>query len=309
VYSKKWCHLLIRKTIVNDAVITAAGRGTRLLPTTKVIPKEMLPIFSRGSNGGICMKPVLQVIFEQLFDFGMKRFRIVLNSKKKGIIQHFTFDGDILRILQDGRREDQVGELLQFYDKLCSSSLDYVYQEEALGFGDAVLRAEPYVREPFLVQAGDTHIITYRNRHLEKLFTVFEKYSSAATFLVREVKQTKQFGIAEGYEVERNVYRVTQVVEKPASSKSNLAITALYVFTPAIFKALRSITSATHGEFQLTDGIQRLIDSGLPVSAVKLDEDALWLDVSNFETYLKALTLSYGYFNKEETYKSIILEA
>jgi UTP--glucose-1-phosphate uridylyltransferase len=237
-------------------------------------------------------------VFDQLFDFGLRRFLVILNSKKNSIIQHFTFDGDILKILQDGRREPQEDELLQFYDKLRSSSLDYVYQEEALGFGDAVLRAELYIHGPFLVQAGDTHIVTHGNRHLEKVLTVFEKYSSAATFLVREVEHTEQFGIAEGQELERNVYRVTRVVEKPASSKSKLAITALYVFTPAIFNALGSITATTHGEIQLTDGIQRLIDSGLPVSAVKLDDDALWLDVSNPEAYIKALTQSYSYFNK-----------
>jgi UTP--glucose-1-phosphate uridylyltransferase len=284
--------LLIRK-----AVIPAAGLGTRLLPATKETPKEMLPIFAMSGNGGICVKPLLQAVFEQLFDFGLREFCFVVGGGKGSIPEHFASDKNFVRFLIEGGRPELAEELLSFYEKVNASSLVFVSQPKPGGFGDAVLRTEPYIRESFLVQAGDTLILSKQNNHILRLFRAHEEFESAATFFVQEVEDPRPFGVIEGEEVERGIYDVERVVEKPEKPPSNLAITALYLFTPEIFKSLRSISVGVGGELQLTDGMQRLMESGFKVTAVKLDRDELWLDIGNPTSYWDALKKSYYNFN------------
>jgi UTP--glucose-1-phosphate uridylyltransferase len=279
------------------AVIPAAGLGTRLLPATKETPKEMLPIFAFGMTSEVCLKPLIQSIFEQLFDFGIRQFFFIVNHTKDSIIRHFSFDKNFLTNLGE---KGQGGELNQFFKRVTTSSVEYVYQNHPRGFGDAVLQTAPYINQNFIVQAGDTYIVSERNRHLMKLVTTFEKYSSAATLLVQEVKHPEIFGVIEGHKIEEDVYQVTRVTEKPQVPPTNLAITGLYVFTPAIFKTLNMTLKDRRGELQLTDGIQRLIDSELSVTAVKLGDMGVWLDIGNPQTYLEALIQSYKSFSKKQ---------
>lgn len=282
--------------MIRKAVIPAAGVGTRLLPATKETPKEMLPIFALDKNDKVCVKPLLQAVFEQLFDVGVREFCLIVGRGKGSITDHFASDRTFLRVLNERGRNELADSLLSFYAKVNASSLVFLSQPEPKGFGDAVLRTEPYIKEPFLVQAGDTFIISERNQHLSRLIKTYDMYESAATFFVQEVEDPKPFGIIDGEEIESDIYRVDKVVEKPEKPVSNLAITALYLFTPAIFKALRSTPKGVGGELQLTDGIQRLIDLGLTVTAVKLRSDEIWLDVGKPLTYWMALSCSSLFF-------------
>ena len=278
--------------MIKKAVIPAAGRGTRMLPVTKETPKEMLPIFGAG-NGEGCVKPLLQLIFEQLYETEVREFCFVVGKGKGSIINHFTSDGDMLESLNSKGNNDIAQELAGFYEKLQTSSVNFVSQPEAKGFGDAVLRAEPFVNESFIVHAGDSLILSKGNAHLSRMSDVHERYESDATFLVQEVEDAKPFGIIEGSEIEEGVYSVSNVVEKPENPPTNLAITALYVFTPAIFTALKSVSKGIGGELQLTDGIQRLIDGGSKVFAVKLEESEYWLDIGKPQSYWEALKRSW----------------
>jgi UTP--glucose-1-phosphate uridylyltransferase len=282
--------------MIKKVVIPAAGFGTRLLPATKETPKEMLPIFSLGRNGGLCVKPLLQAVFEQLYDFGVREYCFIVGRGKGSISDHFSSDRPFLEVLNENGKQELARNLSSFYNKLNSSSLVFINQPEPRGFGDAVLKAEPYIKEPFLVQAGDTFILSKGNHHLTRLFEAYKKYESAATFLIKEIENPQSFGIIEGEEIESGIYNVKNVVEKPQEPPTNLAITAIYLFTPVMFQALKSIKSGWGGEIQLTDGIQKLIDSGLKVTAVKLEADEFWLDIGAPQAYWNALHNSYNYY-------------
>lgn len=279
--------------MIRKAVIPAAGRGTRMLPATKETPKEMLPIFGAGRKGEVCVKPLLQLIFEQLYETEVREFCFVVGKGKESIINHFTSDGDILESLKFKGNNDIAQELAGFYDKLQAVSVNFVSQPEAKGFGDAVLRAEPFVYESFMVHAGDSLILSKGNEHLSRMKDVHERYESDATFLVQEVEDATPFGVIEGTEIEEGVYSVSNVVEKPVKPPTNLAITALYVFTPAIFTALKSVSKGIGGELQLTDGIQKLIENGSTVSGVRLEDGEYWLDIGKPHSYWEALKRSW----------------
>lgn len=279
--------------MIRKVVIPAAGLGTRLLPATKEMPKEMLPIFTKGNNGKVCLKPILQAVFEQLHDAGFREFCFIVGRGKRAIADHFASDNSFVRVLKKDNKDDLATELEEFYGKIGDSSVVFVNQPEPKGFGDSVLRAKPFVVEDFLVHAGDTCIISPKHRHLSRLIDIHQSHGADATFLVQEVEDPTQYGVMEGKETDRNVYVVGSVTEKPEKPLTNLAIMPVYVFKPVIFKALEVTQPGKGGEIQLTDGIQRLIDWGLKVIAVKLEEDEVRLDIGSPESCWEALNLSY----------------
>ena len=279
--------------MIKKAIITTAGEGTRMLPATKEQPKEMLPLFDKTINGGVCVKPLLQIVFEQLRNFGIHDFCFITGKGKKSIEEHFTQDRAYLQSLRDRGKPELAGELENFYLMLDFSNIFWRYQPKPAGFGDAVLLAKPYIQnEPFLVYAGDTYIQTVNNSCLKRLVSVFEEYKPEAIFLTFEVDNPKMYGVVEGEELGKDVYMVKRVIEKPEEPVSNLAILPVYIFNPNIFNALRSIDLGVGNEKQLTDGIQKLIDWGHKVFAVKLDKDDKRLDIGNPEFYAEAISIS-----------------
>jgi UTP--glucose-1-phosphate uridylyltransferase len=283
--------------MIRKVVVPAAGLGTRLFPATKEQPKEMLPIFSTTADGHMSVKPVVQMVFEQLFDAGLREFCYVIGRGKRGIEDHFTPDFNCVRNLEGIGRNGQATDLEDFYQKLNASTIMYVNQPEPKGFGNAVLMAQPFVQnELCVVHAGDSCIISKDMDYLKKLLNIYERFNADAAFIVLEIGNPKQYGIVEGEEVEKGVYKAKAVVEKPKVPKTRLAIMAMYVFPPDIFKALELTKPGKDGEIQLTDAIQQLIDWGLRVYAVKLDKSYAHLDVGSPERYWDALALSYKRF-------------
>jgi UTP--glucose-1-phosphate uridylyltransferase len=283
--------------MIRKVVIPAAGLGTRLFPATKEQPKEMLAIFSKTARGGISVKPVVQLVFEQLYDAGLREFCYVVGRGKRGIEDHFTPDVNCIRSLEGMGKNGQASDLEDFYQKLNTSTIMYVNQPEPKGFGNAVLMAQPFVQnESCLVHAGDSCIISKDMDYIRKLLDAYERLNADAAFIVLEIENPKDYGIVEGKEVKAGIFRVEAVVEKPEKPKTNLAVMAMYVFRPVIFKALDSTKSGRNGEIQLTDAIQKLIDWGLSVYAVKLDKSYAHLDIGSPERYWQALELSYNRF-------------
>lgn len=280
-------------------MLPAAGLGTRLLPITKELPKEMLPIFVRGVEGGLCLKPIIQAIFEQLYDFGFREFVIVVGRGKRAIEDHFTPDKGFVELLKTKNKHSMAVELESFYNKILTSSMVFVNQSEPRGFGDAVLAARPVVSGPFLLHAGDTYIISEGNEHLKRLFDIHRKFSADATILIQEVKDPMNYGVVEGKEVSEGIILVENLEEKPEKPKTNLAIMPVYILDSVIFKALEITKPGKGGEIQLTDAIQKLIDWGLKVYAVRLKPDEQKLDVGTPRMFWESLTLSYNYFGKE----------
>ena len=288
--------------MVRKVIIPAAGLGTRLLPATKEQPKEMLPIFSKSAHGDMLVKPVVQLVFEQLHEAGLREFCFVVGRGKRGIEDHFMPDTDCVRTLEGMGKKGQASDLESFYDRLDTSSIMWVNQPAAKGFGNAVLLAQPFVQsESCLVHAGDSCIISKKMDYVKKLLEGFERFNADAAFLVLEIENPRQYGIVEGDEVEPGFIRVKSIVEKPESPRTNLAVMAMYVFRPVIFKALEATEPGVNGEIQLTDAIEKLVEWGLKVYAVKLDKSYEHLDIGSPERYWQALDLSYRQFCRGST--------
>jgi UTP--glucose-1-phosphate uridylyltransferase len=282
---------------LRKVIIPAAGLGTRLFPATKVQPKEMLPIFSQTVNGDVSVKPIVQMVFEQLYIAGLREFCYVVGRGKRSIEDHFTPDFSCVRSLEGMGRNGQASDLEGFYEKLKTSSIMWVNQPEPKGFGNAVLMAQPFVQnESCLVHAGDSYLISKDMDYLKRLIDVYERFNADAAFLVLEIENPRQYGIVEGDEGEAGVIKVRSVDEKPEKPKTNWAIMAMYVFKPVIFKALEATQPGRNDEIQLTDAIQKLVDWGLGVYAVKLDKGYAHLDIGSPERYWEALELSYQRF-------------
>lgn len=275
-------------------MIPAAGLGTRLLPATKEQPKEMLPLFAPSHDGKASLKPLLQLVFEQLYDAGIREFFFIVGRGKRVIEDHFTQDANFLSQLHTNGKEHLVADLSAFYRRLDDSNLVWINQPRALGFGDAVLRAKRAIGDDdFLVHAGDTYILSSGNHHLAKPLELFAKSSPEVVFVVKHMADVRERGVMEGREKLEGVYLVDGVVEKPDHPTSNLAIEPVYLFRNSIFEALEKTEPGKGGEIQLTDAIQRIIASGKEVIAWRLDESDLRLDIGNPDTYWQALLLSY----------------
>ena len=268
------------------AVITAAGLGTRLLSVTKELPKEMLPIFFKNGNQ-LTLKPMLQLIFEQLYSLGIRDFCFVIGRGKRAIEDHFTKDRTFLEELKSRGKLKEVEILESFYSMLSDSNIVWINQAEAKGFGDAVLTAKTCVKDNrFLVVAGDTYIFTENSAHLKELIAS----NADATLLLKRVKDPSQYGVAF---IDKKQKRVKKVIEKPSEPLSKLAIMPYYSFSPEIFEHLSKIKPGVNNEVQLTDAIQSMIDHGKYVSYILLKK-AVWLDIGNPASYWKALRDSYN---------------
>lgn len=278
---------------VRKAVITAAGLGTRLLPLTKEVPKEMLPIFVKGFHGELLLKPLTQVIFEQLYSVGIREFFIIVGRGKRAIEDYFTPDQGFIELLRNKDKNDYADEMERFYKMIYESVVVFLNQPEPKGFGDAVLKAKGLIDETFLVHAGDTYIASKNLEHLVRLIDVHSRYSCSATLLVMEVEDPRPYGVVGGRSVEEDVWMVERIEEKPDKPWSNIAILPVYVFESEIFNCLETIPPGKGGEFQLTDGIGCLVKKGRRVMAVKLPKHIHRLDIGSPNTFWEALEVSY----------------
>jgi UTP--glucose-1-phosphate uridylyltransferase len=284
--------------VLRKAVIPAAGLGTRLLSATKEQPKEMLPIFSNAKNGELCLKPVVQLVFEQLYLAGFREFCFIVGREKRAIEDHFTPDFSYVSMLQSKGKTGPSEDLRSFYEMIEGSTLVWINQSEPRGFGDAVLKAKTFIgADSFLVHAGDTYILSDNFRHLKRLMENSEVSKADAAFLVKQVEDPRRYGVVEGAKDGAGIVRVSRVVEKPQKPASNLAIMPVYAFHSVILKALEVTQTGVGGEIQLTDGIQKLIDWGLVVRAVEFEKGDLRLDIGSPELYWEAQSLSYKYSN------------
>ena len=287
---------------LRQAVITVGGRATRLLPATKQQPKSMLPLFTLGRSGELSTTPILQRIFEGLFDEGIREFYFIVGKSKRAVQDHFNPDHEYVELLEGQDKIAQANELLDFYRKLNESFLIWVNQPRPKGFGHAVLLSEPLMRtnESFLVHAGDTFIIS-ESGIFSRLSKAHLHGKAQATITLQEVPDPRRFGIAAVEDNHDGTFKVKQVVEKPEKSESHLAIMALYAFDSEIFDALENLTPGKRGELQLTDAIQKLIDNGRKVQALKMGPRDYVMDVGTPETYWEALEFTHRYFAESAT--------
>ncbi|NJE61794.1 UTP--glucose-1-phosphate uridylyltransferase GalU [Thermococcus sp. 21S7] len=235
---------------VRKAVIPAAGLGTRMLPITKSMPKEMLPIVDR---------PVIHYVVEEAIRAGIDDILIITGKGKRAIEDYFDRSFELEYYLREKGKVDElkqieeIGEMVDIY---------YVRQKKPLGLGDAILHAEKHVNgEPFAVLLGDDIIIS-QNPAIGQLMEVAGR-RDAAVIGVEEVpfELVGRYGIVDGEEVEDGLYRIRALVEKPSPEEapSNIAIIGRYVLTPDVFDALKETSPGKGGEIQLTDALGALL--------------------------------------------------
>ncbi|HID91436.1 TPA: hypothetical protein EYP44_05710, partial [Candidatus Bathyarchaeota archaeon] len=235
--------------MISKAVIPAAGLGTRLLPATKEQPKEMLPIFTRGPGGSIRIKPLLQLVFEQLFDAGFGSFCFITGKTKRAIEDHFTVDNNYITMLRNRGKHALADDLKMFYDRLEKASVMWINQPEPRGFGHAVYYARSFVGdEEFLVHAGDTYIVSEGNDHLRRLLSTHRDLGGEVTLIVQRVDDPRMYGVIKGERIGEGRYRVKEAIEKPEVPPTRLAIMPVYVFKPTIFEALGRVPPGKGGE-------------------------------------------------------------
>jgi UTP--glucose-1-phosphate uridylyltransferase len=281
--------------MIRKAVIPAAGLGTRLLFATKEQPKEMLPLFTRNKDGELCLKPLLQLVFEELHHGGFREFCFIVGRGKRVVEDFFTPDYDFVDYLKNLGKVKLASELAHFYEKIQNSVLVFINQPKPIGFGDAVYNARSFIAdEAFLVHAGDDLVISRDNDHLKRLVNTFEKYGADVVLCVEKVKDPRNYGVIIGKKVSQKVYEVEKIVEKPKTPISNVAVVALYVFTPTIFQAIRQTRPDENGEVQLTNAIQQLLTRKGKVYAVELNRNERRIDIGTSTSYWRALTATHN---------------
>ena len=237
---------------IRKAVIPAAGYGTRFLPVTKAIPKEMIPIVD---------KPVIQYIVEEALQSGIEEILIITGHGKRAIEDHFDTNIDLeLQLRQQGK-----DQLLHLVQDISSINIHYIRQKHMRGLGDAIRCAESFIdNEPFAVLLGDDVVYNPEQPALKQMMDAFSRLG--ATMLgCQEVPQelVSRYGIVQGQPTDDDrVVKLIDMVEKPAvdEAPSRLAALGRYILTPDIFEILRRVQSGKGGEIQLTDALRLMAD-------------------------------------------------
>ena len=235
---------------VRKAIIPAAGYGTRFLPGTKALPKEMLPIIDT---------PTIQYIVEEAVKAGIEDIIIVTGKQKRAIEDHFDRNVELEVELENKNKLDLL-EKIKYPTTL--GNIHYVRQKEMAGLGDAILTAKSFIGdEPFAVLLGDDIVVNEERPAIKQLIEETEK-TGCSVIGVQKVAENKthRYGIIDPKSNDGRLYEVEKFVEKPApgTAPSDLAIMGRYVLTPGIFKHLEKKYVGVGGEVQLTDAIQML---------------------------------------------------
>lgn len=270
---------------VTKAIIPAAGLGTRFLPATKAMPKEMLPILD---------KPTIQYIIEEAVASGIEDIIIVTGKGKRAIEDHFDNNFELeANLLEKGKME-----LLEKVRQTSKVEIHYIRQKEPKGLGHAVWSARKFIgNEPFAVLLGDD-IVQAEKPGLKQLIEQYEK-TQRSIIGVQQVpaESTHRYGIIDPISTEGRLYQVNKFVEKPAqgTAPSNLAIMGRYILNPEIFDLLGLQETGAGGEIQLTDAIQKLNELQ---NVFAFDFEGKRYDVGEMLGFLKT-TMDFALQSKE----------
>jgi len=234
---------------VRKAVLPTAGLGTRFLPATKASPKEMLPIVD---------KPMIQYAVEEAEACGISEFIMVTGKSKRAIEDHFDYAWELEENLRSRGKDKMLDEI----QRLNHLQFAYIRQGRPLGLGHAIQCSKAFVNnEPFAVLLSDD-IIDPDDKLLKKMMKLHGKYQATILALQRVPRsEIHRYGIIAGNEVQKNLFRITDMVEKPAASEapSDLAIIGRYILTPDIFRFIETTTPGKGKEIQLTDALKALV--------------------------------------------------
>jgi len=235
--------------MISKCLFPAAGYGTRFLPATKAVPKEMLPILT---------KPLLQYGVEEALSAGITNMAIVTGRGKRSIEDHFDNSFELESQLLGTPKEHYLKEIKDVIDK---STFTYVRQQQKLGLGHAILTGQPLIgNEPFAVILADDLCVNFDESIISQMINIYKKFQ-CSILAVQEIPldQAHKYGMITGELIQgsNDIYKVTDLIEKPDSENtpSNLAVIGRYILTPDIFKILEKIKPGKDKEIQLTDAL------------------------------------------------------
>ena len=276
---------------IRKAVFPAAGLGTRFLPATKASPKEMLPLVD---------KPLIQYVVEEAVASGVESIQIITGRDKSAIENHFDISFEMEQMLVERGKTAMFEQVRAISD---IAKISYTRQKQALGLGHAIYQAKDFVgSEPFAALLADD-IVDSEKPALQQMVEVYEKYNAPVIATMQVAgEDISRFGVIDADEVEPNVFKIKDMVEKPAFAEapSDLAIIGRYIFTPDIFEAIEQTTPGSGGEIQITDAMRILLKKR-PFYAVKLEGtrhdagDKLGFLIATVELALKRDDLGAGF--------------
>ena len=265
--------------MINKCLFPAAGYGTRFLPATKAVPKEMLPILT---------KPLLQYGVEEALAAGINNMAVVTGRGKRSIEDHFDNAFELESQLKGPSKEHYLNEIS---DVISKATFTYVRQKKMIGLGDAILSGEPLIgNEPFAVILADDLCDCFHEGILTQMIKVYQEYQCSIVAIEEiDIEQTNKYGIINGTLINGtdDIFNVKHLIEKPEINQapSNLAVIGRYILTPDIFDILKKIKPDSKGEVQITDALEIQAKQG-KVIAYRFKGQRF--DCGSVEGYVKA---------------------
>ncbi|RXJ69628.1 UTP--glucose-1-phosphate uridylyltransferase [Halarcobacter ebronensis] len=246
--------------MIKACLFPAAGYGTRFLPATKAMPKEMLPILT---------KPLIQYGVEEAMEAGCNIMSIITGRGKRAITDHFDISYELEHQIQGSDKEKMLADIRHIIDKC---TFTYTRQNEMKGLGDAIYKGRVLVGEsnPFaVVLADDLCVNSKGDGILKQMVKLYEKYKCCVVACMEvPTAEVNKYGVIEGNKIEDGVYMVSNMVEKPDIDKapSNLAVIGRYILTPDIFSVIKETKPGKNGELQITDALCTQAQKGMVIA-------------------------------------------
>lgn len=246
--------------MINTCLFPAAGYGTRFLPATKAMPKEMLPVLT---------KPLIQYGVEEAMEAGCDIMSVITGRGKRAITDHFDISYELEHQIKGSSKEALLGDIRHIIE---TCTFTYTRQNEMKGLGDAIYKGKVLVgtQNPFaVILADDLCVNTDGDGVLKQMVDLYEKYKCCivATMEV-PMEEVHKYGVIEGNMIEEDIYMVSNMVEKPDNDKAptNLAVIGRYILTPDIFEVIENTKPGKNGELQITDALCEQAKKGMVIA-------------------------------------------
>jgi len=270
--------------MIKSCLFPAAGYGTRFLPATKAMPKEMLPILT---------KPLIQYGVEEAKEAGCNIMAMVTGRGKRALEDHFDISYELEHQIKGSSKEHYLTEIRELID---SCTFTYTRQNEMKGLGDAIYKGKSLVGEsdPFaVILADDLCVNVDGDGVLKQMVKLYEKYRCSIVAIMEvEDKDVSKYGVIDGKEIENGIYMVNDMIEKPSveEAPTNLAIIGRYILTPDIFEKIKNTKPGKGGEIQITDALLKQAKDGM-VIAYKFEGKRF--DCGSVDGYIEATNYFY----------------
>ena len=277
--------------MITKCLFPAAGYGTRFLPATKAMPKEMLPILT---------KPLIQYGVEEAHDAGCDVMAVITGRGKRAITDHFDISYELEHQIKGSDKESLLDDIRKLMDEC---TFTYTRQNEMKGLGDAINKGKVLVGDsaPFaVILADDLCVNEAGDGVMTQMVKLYEKYKCSIVAIMEVPKdQVHKYGVIAGREIEEGIFMLDDMVEKPANDKapSNLAIIGRYILTPDIFEIIENTKPGKNGELQITDALLTQAKNGM-VLGYKFKGKRF--DCGSMDGFVEATNYFYNMEKKEE---------